>query len=75
MAGYCLSSVLSVFKDRDKKITRATGVDAVGIRVTKVAAFPASALDPVRQWYPLLCRIELPRTSQVLSLKKSVLSN
>ena len=49
MAGYWLSSVLSVFKDRDKKITRATGVDAVGIRVTKVAAFLASALDPVRQ--------------------------
>ena len=49
MAGYWLSSVLSVFKDRDKKITRATGVDAVGIRVTKVAAFPASALDLVRQ--------------------------
>ena len=75
MAGFWLSSVFSVFKDQDKKITRATGVDAVGIRVTKVAAFPASALDPVRQWYPLLWRIELPRTSQVSSLKKSVLSN
>ena len=49
MAGFWLSSVFSVFKDQDKKITRATGVDAVGIRVTKVAAFPASALDPVRQ--------------------------
>ena len=75
MAEYWLGSVLSVFKDRDKKITRATGVDAVGIRVTKVAASPASALDLVRQWYPLLWRIELPRTSQVSSLKKSVLSN
>ena len=49
MAEYWLGSVLSVFKDRDKKITRATGVDAVGIRVTKVAAFPAPALDLVRQ--------------------------
>ena len=49
MAGFWLSSVFSVFEDQDKKITRATGVDAVGIRVTKVAAFPASALDPVRQ--------------------------
>ena len=45
MAGYWLSSVLSVFKDRDKTIARGTGV---GIRVTKVAAFPALALDPVR---------------------------
>ena len=45
MAGYWLNSVLSVFKDRDKTIARGTGV---GIRVTKVAAFPALALDPVR---------------------------
>ena len=44
MAGYWLSSVLSVFKDRDKTIARGTDV---GIRVTKVT-FPALALDPVR---------------------------